>query len=108
MQGKDITVDGVAADVLGGAVGRKVSANITTKSQSKQKVLNKQAKWAKRITNSSSRQSRVNNAKSAHQKAKNHQNMTKTKAALSGGVSSNATSKTAGAIVNTWKDDKNK
>ncbi len=108
VQENEVTVEGVAADVLGGTVGRKVSTNVTNKAQPKQKVLNNQADRAQRVANGSSRQSRVNNAASTQQKANNHQNMTKARAATAGGVSSNATSKTAGAVVNTQKDDENR
>jgi len=105
IQGKEVTVEGVATDMMGGVVGRKIGSKLTTKAQSKQKVLNRQVNRTKRLADGSSKQPRIDNAASASQKASNHQNITKTKAAVAGSVSSNAVSKVAGALANPKKEN---
>lgn len=106
IQGKEITVKGVVADVVGGTVSRKISTSVVDKAQPNQKVLNNQANRAQRLANGSSRKSRVDNAARTNQNASNYQTATKVKAGISGGVGANVSSKTVGAVGNLIKEDK--
>ncbi len=105
IQGNEITVEGVVSDVVAGAVGRKVGSSVTNKAKPNQKVLDNAADRTKRIANNSVRPARQANADKAAQAAKSYKNMTKVKAAVASGVSSNAVSKSINVVVNATKEN---
>lgn len=97
IQGNEVTVEGVVADVAGGAVGRKIETNVKTKAQNtpEGKALQRDANRAERVNDG--RASRQEKAKTASDKVSNHGS---TKAAAAGGVGSNATSKIVNVVTN--------
>lgn len=97
VQGKNVTVKGVVADVIGGAVAKKIETNVKTSAQNSPagKTLQNQADRAQRIA-SNPKQSRVDNAKAATTKANNYG---ATKAFAAGTAGGNATSKAVEAAI---------
>ena len=108
LQGKDVTVKGVVADVVGGTVARKIETNIKTSVQNSPagKTLQNQADRAQRVASGSNpRQSRLANAKTVTTKANNYG---VTKAYAAGTTGGNATSKAVEAVTSLKKPEEKK
>jgi RHS repeat-associated protein len=102
IQGNEISVQSVGADMIGGAVGRKVAkqANSAAKNTREGKVVVDAADRAKRKAAKNPRQSRTDNINELDQKVANLGNST-----VKGAVGSNATSKTINKL-NEKEEDK--
>jgi RHS repeat-associated protein len=108
VQGKEVTVKGVVADVVGGAVAKKIETNVKTSAQNSPagKTLQNQADRAQRVASGSNpRQSRVDNAKATTTKANNYG---ATKAFAAGTTGGNATSKAVEAATTVIKPEEKK
>ena len=108
LQGKDVTVKSVVADVVGGTVARKIETNVKTSAQNSPagKTLQNQADRAQRVASGSNpRQSRIDNAKAATTKATNYGT---TKAFAAGTTGGNATAKAVDAATTVKKLEEKK